>query len=187
MAPVRKPGPAANTARSRCPAPPWWPALRSAPARATTASTALHRRDRVHRMGAAGGGRRGLGQAQPAHLACSTRRAMAPTVSSISTVGRRGAGSTGRCGPRPGGAGWPRRRPARSRWPLICRARVSRVQADAELAGQTTWLRRPAIARPTSTSLVCGPYTSAVSSRVTPRSSACRMTAMPSSSLPRPP
>jgi hypothetical protein len=44
-----------------------------------------------------------------------------------------------------------------------------------------TWSRTGSSASPTTSSLVYGPYTSAVSKKVTPRSTAARMIAMPSS------
>ncbi len=50
------------------------------------------------------------------------------------------------------------------------------------LVASTTSSRRPSIARPTSSSFVYGPYMSAVSSRVTPMSSARWMVAIDSAS-----
>jgi len=48
--------------------------------------------------------------------------------------------------------------------------RIVGIEAEAELSRDPA--RRPPIARPTSSSLVYGPYTSAVSKNVTPSSSA---------------
>src|SRR4029450_7547454 len=57
------------------------------------------------------------------------------------------------------------------------------------LVAMTTWSRKGARASPTSSSFTNGPYTSAVSKKVTPRSTAARITAMPcgrSAAGPRP-
>ena len=55
------------------------------------------------------------------------------------------------------------------------------------LVASTTWSRWPLMARPMSSSLMNGPYVSAVSRKVTPRSSARWMVRMDSaSSVPAP-
>ena len=53
--------------------------------------------------------------------------------------------------------------------------------AKPNFVAMTTWSRTGASASPTISSLANGPYTSAVSKKVTPRSTASRMSAMPSS------
>ena len=55
------------------------------------------------------------------------------------------------------------------------------VDAKPNFVAMTTWSRTGASASPTTSSLANGPYTSAVSKKVTPRSTAPRMSAMPSS------
>jgi hypothetical protein len=61
-------------------------------------------------------------------------------------------------------------------------AEPSSPRTLANLVATTTSSRRPAIARPTSSSFVKGPYMSAVSRRVTPSSSARWIVAMDSAS-----
>jgi hypothetical protein len=50
--------------------------------------------------------------------------------------------------------------------------------ANPNLVAITTWSRSGASASPTSSSLTNGPYTSAVSKKVTPRSTAARISAI---------
>src|SRR5215216_3001799 len=67
--------------------------------------------------------------------------------------------------------------------------RPSWSKRNPNLVAMTTWSRKGARASPTSSSFTNGPYTSAVSKNVTPRSTAARITAMPccrSTAGPRP-
>src|SRR5512132_3054348 len=67
--------------------------------------------------------------------------------------------------------------------------RPSASNRNPNLVAMTTWSRKGARASPTSSSFTNGPYTSAVSKKVTPRSTAARITAMPccrSTAGPRP-
>src|SRR5215211_363801 len=67
--------------------------------------------------------------------------------------------------------------------------RPSASKRNPNLVAMTTWSRKGARASPTSSSFTNGPYTSAVSKKVTPRSTAARITAMPccrSTAGPRP-
>jgi len=77
--------------------------------------------------------------------------------------------------------------------PHAVRAPVGRVVAhsvridhDPNLVAISNWSRRPAMARPTSYSLVYAPQTSAVSRNVIPRSSARWIVATSDSSSPAP-
>src|SRR5829696_1518901 len=67
--------------------------------------------------------------------------------------------------------------------------RPSASKRNPNLVAMTTWSRKGARASPTTSSFTNGPYTSAVSKNVTPRSTAARITAMPcwrSTAGPRP-
>src|SRR5215211_6205465 len=67
--------------------------------------------------------------------------------------------------------------------------RPSWSNRNPNLVAMTTWSRKGARASPTSSSFTNGPYTSAVSKKVTPRSTAARITAIPcrrSTAGPRP-
>ena len=81
----------------------------------------------------------------------------------------------------------PSRRSDPSTAALMCSGRLDRPvglpsssNAKPNLVAMTTWSRTGASASPTISSLPNGPYTSAVSKKVTPRSTAARMSAMPS-------
>ena len=87
--------------------------------------------------------------------------------------GRRGAGSRGRSSRRRAVSGTPRRRSGRTpALPLIPRNSPCSPRMFPNFVATTTSSRRPAIALPTSSSFVNGPYMSAVSRNVTPSSSA---------------
>ena len=60
--------------------------------------------------------------------------------------------------------------------------RVLPSKEKPNLVAITTWSRTSAIALPSSSSFTNGPYTWAVSKKVTPRSTAARMRSMPSCS-----
>ena len=82
----------------------------------------------------------------------------------------------------------PSRRNDPSTAAAMCAGRLDRPaglpsssNAKPNFVAMTTWLRTGASASPTISSLANGPYTSAVSKKVTPRSTAARMSAMPSS------
>ena len=113
-----------------------------------------------------------------ATLPAATSSAIAPTVSSMARSGRPGAGSTGRCGRRPAGAAWRRRRADVLGTAVDRRPGAVGQPFVAELRRELHLVTPPWIARPTSCSFVNGPYMSAVSSSVTPRSRARWMVAI---------
>ena len=110
---------------------------------------------------------------------CRPRSGRAPLLRRPRSAprGRRGAGRAGRCG-RSAGAGASPRRPRGSardgcRVPSTA-ASATESRWKPNLVASTTRSRTGSSASPTSSSFVCGPYTSAVSKRVTPRSTAAR-------------
>ena len=100
--------------------------------------------------------------------------------------GRCGAGSRGRRGRCPDAAASPRSSCARSPASRRCTRRVGLSSVGAKRMPNFVAIvassRRPAIALPTSSSFVCGPYISAVSSNVQPSSSARSIVASASAS-----
>ena len=141
----------------------------------------LQRGDRVGGVGAPDRLRRRLGEPEVARP-CRRRPARPWRRRSPRSgrSGRRGAGSRGRCGRRRG-AGARRRRPTRtySGRPLMPTRVPSGRRSLPNLVASWTSSRRPAMALPTSCSLVNGPYMSAVSRKLTPRSRARWMVAIP--------
>jgi RNA polymerase sigma factor (sigma-70 family) len=71
--------------------------------------------------------------------------------------------------------------------PVTYSVTATKVKIIPNLVASTTWSRRPATARPTSSSFRYGPYTSAVSMRVMPRSTARRIVLIDSLSSARAP
>ncbi len=148
----------------------------------------LQRADRVHLVRAPDRRRRRLGQAEVAHLArAPPARPSRPRSPRSARSGPRGAGSRGRCGRRRGARAT--RRTPRARTPGRRARRGARRSRRARC--RTWWRGRPrrggrAIARPTSFSLVNGPYMSAVSRKLTPSSSARWIVAIDSASSPSP-
>ena len=117
---------------------------------------------------------------------CPRRRARRPCRRRPRSArrGRPGAGRTGRSRRPAAGAATPRRRGGSARGG--CPGRPS---SRRRCPSRTSWRSRPgrapaARASPTSSSLTYGPYTSAVSKNVTPRSTAPRSTAIMSSRVP---
>ena len=119
----------------------------------------LQRGDRVHGVRAADGRGRRLGEPEVADLAgLDELRHGADGLLDRHASGRRGAGSRGRCGRRRGAAARRRRRSGRSPGrPLMPSRLPSSSRSLPNLVASCTSSRRPAIARPTSRSLVNGP------------------------------
>ncbi len=148
----------------------------------------LQRGDRVDRVGAADRLRRRLGEAEVAHLALLDQLGhRADGLLDRHLRDRRGAGSRGRSSRRRAGCSECLAAPrARTPGRRGCRgARRSAPRTLPNLVASTTSSRRPAIASPTSSSLVNGPYMSAVSRKVTPSSSARSIVAIASPSSAR--
>ena len=138
----------------------------------------LHRRDRVHRVRAADRLRARLREAEVADLALPRRaRPSRRPCPRSACSGRRGAGSRGRCARRPGARSEASHAAAHVLGAAVDRAHGGPPSAPGSilmpnLVARKTSSRRPAIALPTSRSLVCGPYMSEVSRKLQPSSSA---------------
>ena len=117
----------------------------------------LQRRDRVHGVGSPDRGRSRLGQPEVTNLALRRRaRPWRRRSPRSGCRGRRGAGSRGRCSRCRDAAAILRRRGGRS--PALLSSPLRPVlDMNPNLVASTTWSRRPLRARPTSSSLVCGP------------------------------